>query len=274
MATAEEVIAWLDAHGSGQRLHMESEVGTTPVDELILAWSANMTVLQAAIDRGATMVCARTNCYYAPPVGFDQAIVPGELDWEDIVGADPVMRAKREFVQQHGLVVTAAPWLWDIGGPNARSAALARAIELGDVLDDGPTVTVQPSKQFSTADIVESLCSKLGTTHCLVTGHTDLAHRIAVVAGMCSPYDVATALVDDQVDVLITGESVEWEAVPYAQDVIQTGRQFSLIAAGNAISENPAAFALARLLNADDPPVRVTAMPVTPPAWVARKVVA
>jgi len=274
MVTAEQVIAWLDAHGSGQKLHIESGECKVLVDELILAYSANLTVLQAAASHGAAMVCTRTNCYYAPPVGFDQAIVPGGLGWDDIIADDPVVQAKRAFVGGHGLVVATASWLWDIGGPSARSSALARAIGLGDVIADGPVVIVQASTPMSSADVARSLSLTLGATHCLVVGQVEVAHRIAVVAGMCSPRDVAQALEDEQVNVVVTGESVEWEAVPFTQDVIYAGRELSLIATGNAISENPGTVALADLLNADDPVVPVTAMSVTPPAWAVRKVVA
>lgn len=279
MTTAHDIVAWLAARDGS--LHRRPEIVSgdvgAPVDRLVLAWSATAAALAAAAAQpGRSLVIARTHPFYAPPAGFDRAIAPSRDGWQQLIAGDAVAVSKRAYADSHSLVLASAPWLWNLDRAAGRSVALARALGLGTIVAEaGAAVLVQLDAARTVANLAEHAITSLGGEHTLVVGDVDhVAHRAAVVAGIVTPSDLSAALEDGQVDVVIAGEAVEWEAVPYTQDVIDAGRRVSLIVVGNATSENPAAAALADALDRDGIPIPVVPISTPPAAWAVRKVVA
>lgn len=277
MATVQEVITWLASRdeGVGRQPELIQGDADAQVEAVVVAWSANMDVLREAGERfGACLVLTRTDPTYAPPVGFDPAIVPDRSDWQKVVGDDPVVQTKNAYAEEHRIALAAAPWLWDLPTPQTRSLALAERIGLGEPSEANPLV-VRLGETMTTAELARTAARAVGTSHSLVVGDpSTTVRRVAVVAGMCEPFDIAGIVNDPQVDAVIAGEAVEWEAVPFVQDINQTGRRLCLVALGNAVSENPATVTLAVQLSGDDPPVQVVPIEVAEPASAVRKVVA
>jgi hypothetical protein len=65
------------------------------------------------------------------------------------------------------------------------------------------------------------------------------ANRVAIKAGMLDPQALARILRDPAVDTIVAGDAIEWEAVPYMQDVIAAGRRTALVLTGLEVSMEP-----------------------------------
>lgn len=247
-----------------------------PVERLVIAWSADVATLAAAARLpGASLVLTRAHPFYAPPVGFDPAIVPSRDGWAGLIGDDIVAAAKREFLGRHELVLVTAPWLWDLGGADKRSLAFAQRLALGDPVGTaGAAVIVDLETASTVFELVELVTEILDIGHTLVVGNVeDTVRRAVIAAGVVTPSDLALALRDPLVDVVIAGEVVEWEGGPYIQDANTVGRELSLIAVGNAVSEGAVSEALGGALERAGIPVPVVFFPTSQAPWAVRKVV-
>lgn len=81
--------------------------------------------------------------------------------------------------------------------------------------------------------------------------------RVAIANGLVTPKRMAAMLADPDVDAIVCGEVVEWEAGPYFQDARAAGRRCGLILTGFAASQEPLADALARWASQILPQTRV-----------------
>ena len=78
------------------------------------------------------------------------------------------------------------------------------------------------------------------------------------------------SLARPNVDVLIVGESREWEGIEYAQDAIAAGQKKGLIALGHAISEEPGMKECAAWLKTFVTEVPIEFVPAGEPFWTPR----
>ena len=72
-------------------------------------------------------------------------------------------------------------------------------------------------------------------------------------------------LEEDDIQLLVAGESREWETVPYVQDAIAEGRQKALILLGHVVSEEAGMEECARWLRTILPEILVSFIPAGEP---------
>jgi putative NIF3 family GTP cyclohydrolase 1 type 2 len=82
--------------------------------------------------------------------------------------------------------------------------------------------------------------SKLKARAMRVVGDPALpVSRVAASWGYFTGEPAFRTLARPEVDVLVVGETREWELVEYAQDVIASGKKKALILLGHVVSEQP-----------------------------------
>jgi putative NIF3 family GTP cyclohydrolase 1 type 2 len=89
------------------------------------------------------------------------------------------------------------------------------------------------------------------------------ATKIALFPGASGAEKQIKALQQDGVELLIAGESREWETVPYVQDAAAEGRHKALILLGHEVSEEAGMDECARWLR--------TIFPGTPVSFISAK---
>jgi putative NIF3 family GTP cyclohydrolase 1 type 2 len=89
------------------------------------------------------------------------------------------------------------------------------------------------------------------------------ATKIALFPGASGSEKQIKALQQDGVELLIAGESREWETVPYVQDAAAEGRHKALILLGHEVSEEAGMDECARWLR--------TILPETPVSFISAK---
>jgi putative NIF3 family GTP cyclohydrolase 1 type 2 len=114
--------------------------------------------------------------------------------------------------------------------------------------------------------IAASLQARTGARSIRIVG--DLAMpvtNVALLPGASGVEKQIKMLEEDDVQLLVAGESREWETVPYVQDAAAQGRHKALILLGHAISEEAGMEECARWLQTIFPGMPVSFIPAGEP---------
>jgi putative NIF3 family GTP cyclohydrolase 1 type 2 len=91
--------------------------------------------------------------------------------------------------------------------------------------------------------------------------------RVALSPGYNDPRGGMRALSNEQVDVLVVGESREWEVYEYAQDAVAAGMKKGLIVMGHSVSEDGGMKECAKWMRGFVTEVPVDHVPTGEPFW-------
>jgi putative NIF3 family GTP cyclohydrolase 1 type 2 len=232
----------------------------TPVTGIAVTMMATMDVLQRAAAKGLNLVITHEPTFYAhldTPPGMPES--------------DSVWRAKRAFVEQHGLVVWRFHDHWHRRVPDGIDAGVARALGWDAYRQAGKgSLFVVP--ETTLRKLAAEVAQKLDSPVVRVVGDPAMKVRnVAFSLGAAGSEREMRALASDEVEVLLVGETREWETVAYAADAATLGKRKALIVIGHIPSEQPGMDECARWLKGFVKGVRVEFVPAGQPFWpVAR----
>jgi putative NIF3 family GTP cyclohydrolase 1 type 2 len=158
---------------------------------------------------------------------------------------------------------------WHRRRPDGILEGFARCLGWTDKQDaDGrPFFTLPPTPLAALAREVGERC---GGQVVRVTGDPKLmCRRVATSMGCAAWEGQRRLLADPEVDVLICGESREWEACEWTRDAAAMGMKKGLIQLGHANSEEPGMAYLAEWLRPRLPGVSVEFVAAGDPFWAA-----
>ena len=228
----------------------------TPVTGIATTFSATMDVLQRAVARGANLVVAHEPTFY------------DHLDEAAWLGADPVLEEKLAYVRKHKLVV----WRFHdhahsaSGQPDLVLKGMVAGLGWEGFQDPAnPYLFIVPLTRLE--DLAREVKRRLGIRTLRVVGDKDLkVARIAFAPGAAGRDRQIKALAGD-VDVLVAGESREWETVLYVVDAVGQGRRKALILMGHDVSEERGMQECASWLKTFVPEVPIEFVPAGEPFW-------
>ena len=120
----------------------------------------------------------------------------------------------------------------------------------------------------SVLDLSRELATKLNAQTLRVVGNPKLEiMKAAILPGASGLQKQVSALRRDDVEVLLVGESAEWEAVEYARDASEQGRPKALILLGHEVSEEAGMKICAEDLRPLFPKLEVIHIPAGQPMW-------
>jgi len=179
---------------------------------------------------------------------------------------DPVLVAKKAFVQKNGLVVFRLSDNWRSHKPDPFATGLAQTMEWTkhQLDDDSLRYDIPP---VSIEMLAQSLRTRLKARAGLrvVGDRQTRVRRIAILPGVSPLAATVKALPD--CDVVIAGETREWESVEYAQDAVAAGQKKGLIMLGRVLSEEPGMQVCAEWLKKIIPQAPVRWLPTGDPYW-------
>ena len=144
--------------------------------------------------------------------------------------------------------------------------------ELGwekNVDPQNPRLFSFPSTSLQT--FARDIATRLGIRTMRVVGNPALLVTKALASwGNVSQFPGIPLLALPDIDVLIVGETREWELVEYAQDMISSGRKKALIVLGHVVSEQAGMKYCAEWLKPLLPEVPVEFIPAVEPFWNPR----
>ena len=224
----------------------------TPVHGIATSAMATMEVLTRAAKENANLIVT------LEPVFFDRPDTP--------LPDDPVYLAKKEFIEKHRLVVWRIGDFWRARKPDPFAVGLAEALAWqryqvgGDPLRyDLPAITLEALA----GRLKAQLKARAGIR--VIGAPETRVRRIALLPGV-SPL-AATMKSLPECDVVIAGETREWESVEYAQDTVAAGQKKGLIMLGRVLSEEPAMNICAQWLKTLVPEAPVRWIPTGDPYW-------
>jgi putative NIF3 family GTP cyclohydrolase 1 type 2 len=228
----------------------------TPVTGIAVTMMATMDVLQRAAANGQNFVITHEPTFY------------NHLDVPDgMAESDPVWKEKREFIEKHGMVVWRFHDHWHRRKPDGILAGMVHAMRWEKYQQEGnPYLFTMP--EITLEALAAEVAKKLGSPVVRVVGLAEMkATRIAFSPGSAGFVRETHALEMDNVEVLLVGETREWETVEYAADAVSEGRTKALIVIGHVPSEQAGMEECARWLKTFVKDVPVEFVPTKQPFW-------
>jgi len=199
---------------------------------------ATLDVLKQAAKSNANLVLTYEPTFYGRADGRAPAVPAGGRGPFGFTADDPVVKAKREFIEKNGLVVFRLRDHWQARKENDMVAGLAaalgwsaRRVNSDDDLYDIPAATAE--------DTVSQIRARLNLRGGLRTVGDRKAtiRRVLLHPGSMTPAVMWQRY--SEVDMIVAGEVREWENTLYAADIFTAGEKRALVTVGRVVSEDP-----------------------------------
>ncbi len=230
----------------------------TVVTGVAVTMMATMDVLQRASAHGLNFIITHEPTFYA------HLDIP-----EGIAESDPVWAEKRAFIEKHGLVVWRFHDHWHRRMPDGIEAGMVHAM--------GWEKFQRPDNQYlftlpeiTVKELAQQVSQRLDSPVVRVVGDPGMkVTKIGFSPGSAGSEREIHALEQDDVQVLLVGETREWETVEYAADAVSEGRKKALIVIGHIPSEQPGMDECARWLKGFVKNILIEFVPAHQPFWLA-----
>lgn len=197
----------------------------TPVKGIATTMMATLEVIERSAAAGKNLVITHEPTFYM------------HQDKTDGLKEDATYQFKTDFIRTHDMVVFHFHDHWHARRPDGIATGMARELGWEKNADpQNPRLFVFPATPL--ARFAQEMASRLRIRTLRVVGDPKLpVSRVAVSWGYLSQEPGIRVLARPEVDVLIAGETREWEVVEYAQDIIAAGKKKALILMGHVVSE-------------------------------------
>ncbi len=232
----------------------------TTVTGIAVTMMATLDVLQRAAKKGQNLIITHE------PTFYNHLDIP-----EDMEQNDPVWTAKRTFIEKHGLVVWRFHDHWHRRNPDGILVGVMHALgwekyqnPANQYLFTMPETTVER--------LAAEVANRLDTPVLRVVGNPEMkVTRVALSPGSAGFVRETRALASDNVELLLVGETREWETVEYAADAVSAGKAKALIVIGHVPSEQPGMEECARWLKTFVKEVPIEFVPTRQPFWTVEQ---
>jgi len=229
--TAQEVIAAIQEHvGVPWKTQtvdtFKAGNPETRVTGIAVTMMATLDVLQRAAAKGANLVITHEPTFYNHldrPEGMDEN--------------DAVWKEKREFIEKNGLVVWRFHDHWHLRTPDGILAGVVKSLGWEKYQSaENPHLFTVP--EITLEKLAADVAKQLDTPVLRVVGNPAMkVTKLALSPGSAGFERETHALEMENVEVLLVGETREWETVEYAADAVTEGKRKALIVIGHVPSE-------------------------------------
>jgi putative NIF3 family GTP cyclohydrolase 1 type 2 len=232
----------------------------TRVTGIAVTMMATLDVLERASAKGLNFVITHEPTFYAhldKPEGMEES--------------DPVWAEKRAFIEKHKMVVWRFHDHWHMRKPDGIESGMVHTLgwERFQRADNQYLFTMP---ETTVKRLAEEVAKKLDSPVVRVVGDPEMnVTKVGLSPGAAGFARESHALQRDDVEVLLVGETREWETVEYAADAMTEGRKKALIVIGHIPSEQPGMEECARWLKGFVKDVPVEFVGAKQPFWVAER---
>jgi putative NIF3 family GTP cyclohydrolase 1 type 2 len=285
--TAQQVIDRIHAQartGWPQTASAGLKAGNADVQVRGLATTAmaTMDVLKQAVKSGANLILTYEPTFFGqgdglpsppgrgpqggpqggPPQGGPQG--GGGRPQQGLAPTDPVLMAKKAFIEQNGLVVYRIGDHWKAGEDLSLALGATLGWSKGRIPND-PFTYMVPSRTL--AEVLAEVSQKLGVRGGMrVVGDPKTkVQRIALLPGLRPLSDILKYL--PQTDLVFVGETRDWEGPEYSSDANAAGMKKGYVALGRVVSEDPGMQSFAKWIQTFLKEVPVQAIAAMDPYW-------
>ena len=230
--TAQEVVDAIKAHVGV--VWREKTVDTfktgdpnTPVAGVAVTMMATLDVLQRAVTNGDNMVITHEPIFFNHMLEQPEGMDPSDAVWT----------AKKEFIEKNHLVIWKFHDHWHMRKPDGIQEGTVKKLGWEKYWNkDDQGVLVIP--EMTLAELASYVAKRLDAPAVRVVGDPKMkVTKIGLNPGFTGFTRETKALERDDVEVLLAGESREWETVEYVADAVTEGKKKALIVIGHIPSE-------------------------------------
>jgi putative NIF3 family GTP cyclohydrolase 1 type 2 len=233
----------------------------TPVMGIAVTMMATLDVLQRAVAGGDNFVITHEPVFYNHMLDQPEGMDPSDAVWSE----------KRAYIEKHGLVVWKFHDHWHMRKPDGIQAGTVRALgwEKYQNADNQNLLTIP---ETSVGDLAAYVAKKLDSPVVRVVGDPKMkVTKLALNPGYTGFVRETHALERDDVEVLLVGETREWETVEYVADAVTEGKRKALIVIGHIPSEQAGMEECARWLKTFVTGAKVDFVAARQPFWTPEK---
>jgi putative NIF3 family GTP cyclohydrolase 1 type 2 len=228
----------------------------TPVTGIAVTMMATLDVLQRAAANGQNFIITHEPTFYShqdTPEGMD--------------ASDPVWAEKRAFIEKHGLVVWRFHDHWHRMKPDGILTGMVHVLGWEKYQNaDNPYLFALP--ETTVEKLAADVSKRLDNPAMRIVGNRDMKiTKVALSPGFAGFVRETHALEMDNVEVLLVGETREWETVEYVADAVSEGRRKALIVIGHVPSEQAGMDECVRWLKTFVKDVPIEFVPTKQPFW-------
>jgi putative NIF3 family GTP cyclohydrolase 1 type 2 len=230
----------------------------TPVTGIVTTMFATMDVLKEAVAKGCNLVITHEPTFYNHM--DDTAALAG--------AHNPIYAEKRKYIEDHHLVIWRFHDHIHMMNPDGIIAGVVHRLgwEKYEVKSGIPYFLIP---ETSVRDLAAAVKKSLGISMIRVIGDPDLkVTKVGYAPGAPGSEVQMSALAREDVEVLLIGESREWETIEYARDATEQGRKKAVIILGHVPSEEAGMEECARWLKTFITEVPVNYLQIPEPYWV------
>jgi len=230
-----------------------------PVMGIAVTMMATMDVLERASAKGLNFVITHEPTFYS------HEDVP-----EGMPESDPVWAEKRAFIEKHGMVVWRFHDHWHMRKPDGIEAGMVHALGWERYQNaENRYLFVLP--ETTVKKLAEEVAKELDSPVVRVVGAPEMkVTKVGLSPGFAGFVRETHALESDDVQVLLVGETREWETVEYTADAVTQGRKKALIVLGHIPSEQAGMEECSRWLKGFVKDVPVEFVATEEPWWLAK----
>jgi putative NIF3 family GTP cyclohydrolase 1 type 2 len=197
----------------------------TPVKGIVTTMFATMDVMKKAVAMNCNLIIAHEPLFY------------NHLDETKQFQNDPVILEKQKYIKDHGLVIWRFHDYIHMMDPDGISMGMIEKLGWNSYRTNGSLDKFR-LPQTTLNDLLKELKLKFPGNAFQVIGKGDM--KVSNIAFDCgAPGSMAHIrdLQDENIDVVIAGESQQWETYEYARDAVLQGRNKAVIFIGHINSE-------------------------------------
>lgn len=230
-----------DGFKAGDPLHPVKGIATTAM--------ATMDVLKQSVKANANLILTYEPTFFARA--------------DASTGDDPVVKAKREFIEKNGLVVFRLRDHWQARKENEMVTGLASALGWSRAAGNN-VYEISPATTEATVALIRSKLNLRGGLR-VVGDRSATIRRVLLFPGSMTPATMWQRY--SEVDMIVAGEVREWENTHYAADIFSAGEKRALVTTGRVVSEDPGMRACADWVKNIVKEVPVRWIGVSDPYW-------
>lgn len=227
----------------------------SPVTGIATTFLATYDVLKRAKEAGLNMIITHEPTFY------------NHLDETTFFEEDPVYQKKRDFIRDNNMVVFRFHDHWHRTQPDGILIGMTERLGWKQY-EVRPNELLFKLPEQSLSQLADYLQGHFGATSVRVVGPKDMMiSQVGFSMGSPGSQSQIRVLRMDEVEVLVGGETHEWETVEYVRDAIDQGRKKALILIGHANSEEAGMEYCAEWLKGFIKDVPVQFIPAGDPFW-------
>lgn len=217
---------------------------------------ATLDVVERAAAGGKNMIVTHETPFYL------------HQDQTDDIKDDPTLLYKLDFCKKHDIALFHFHDHWHARHPDGIAEGMVKQLGWEKNVIDPANPKKLTFDGVSLAQLSQQIQHKLNSQTIRVLGDPALpVHNVQTSWGFVSRQPGIKIICQPDVDVLICGETREWELVEYVQDSITAGNKKGLIVVGHVLSEQGGMILCADWLKTFITEVPIAFVPSREPFW-------